>query len=247
MDDSSVSTVPIVITEKNAAEAPKLILEVVESAVLSVGKKLFISALGLEGSSRGKADGRIFVGSVSQEQGEYINDLVLPQEDGIGRKHFMFKYDPTVLKYFLKDLGDGSGTFVRIKSPLPLKQGYIVSFSDSHLLIQLDDSDPSRIGIRFVEGPKATQVFNFTSADSPIRIGRMVDCCIKFEENSLSRYQCMASFADNIWSLEDGDGRKGSTNGTWLYVDDYFEVQDGMMFKAGQSLFSCKLERQKAS
>lgn len=241
IDCSSVSTLPIVITAKDAAEAPILTLEVMESAVLSVGKKLQITALGLEGSTRGKTDGRIYVGSVEREAGEVVNDLILPQEDGIGRKHFVFKYNPATLSYYLRDLGDGSGTFIRVKSALALKQGYIVSFSDSHLLIQLDETNRESINIRFVEGPKATQNYSFTTADSPIRIGRMIDCCVRFEETGLSRYQCMISFIDNCWKLEDGDGRKGSTNGTWLYADDYFEVTEGMVFKAGQSLFSVRV------
>lgn len=248
VDGSLVSTLPIVITDKEAAEAPTLVIEVVESLSLRVGMKLQITGRGLEGSARGKFDGRIFVGSGSPEAGQAFNDYVLPQEEGIGSKHFMFKYNPLTLKYFLRDLGDGSGTFVRIKSPLTLKQGFIVSFSDSHLLIQLDESEPNSISIRFVEGPKATQIFNFTAGDSPIRIGRMVDCLVRFEETNLSRYQCMISYADDCWRLEDGDGHKVSTNGTWLYVDDYIEVTDDMMFKAGQTLFSvrstqCKLKR----
>lgn len=46
----------------------------------------------------------------------------------------------------------------------------------------------------------------------------------------------------------DGDGNKASTNGTWysynqlrLFVEDFFEIKDNMIFKAGQSLFVAKL------
>jgi pSer/pThr/pTyr-binding forkhead associated (FHA) protein len=243
VDSSLASMLPVVITKQEAAEAPRLTIQVVESAVFEVGKLLAITPLGVEGSARCRVDGHIFAGSVGEEGGKVVNDLVLPQEDGIGRRHFVMRYSPTTKKYSLKDLGDGSGTFVRIKSPLVLKQGYIVSFSDSHLLIQLDELDPAKISVRFLEGPKVSQVFNFTSADNPVRVGRMVDCCIRFDETSLSRYQCSMSFVDNCWRLEDGDGRRGSTNGTWLFMDEFFEMYDGMAFKAGQSLFEVKLTR----
>jgi len=35
--------------------------------------------------------------------------------------------------------------------------------------------------------------------------------------------------------LRDGDG-KPSTNGTWLFVDEYFLIYDNMVFKAGQTI-----------
>ena len=37
--------------------------------------------------------------------------------------------------------------------------------------------------------------------------------------------------------LEDGDGRKPSTNGTWVYTEDYLSVSNPMVFKVGSSLF----------
>ena len=39
------------------------------------------------------------------------------------------------------------------------------------------------------------------------------------------------------WSLIDGDGEKQSTNGTWLFAEEPYEVQDKMVFKTSQTLF----------
>ena len=41
--------------------------------------------------------------------------------------------------------------------------------------------------------------------------------------------------------LIDGDGKKLSTNGTWLFVDELYPVYDNMIFKAGQTLFKSQL------
>ncbi len=41
--------------------------------------------------------------------------------------------------------------------------------------------------------------------------------------------------------LKDGDGQKLSTNGTWLFVDELFQIYDKMIFKAGQTLFQARL------
>jgi len=32
----------------------------------------------------------------------------------MGEKHFMIKYDKLTKKYYIKDLGEGSGTFIKI-------------------------------------------------------------------------------------------------------------------------------------
>ena len=65
----------------------------------------------------------------------------------------------------------------------------------------------------------------------------MPSCSIKFDDNQLSRLQCTIEYVDGNWVLKDGDGTKQSTNGTWLFVDELFQIYDGMVFKAGQTLF----------
>lgn len=32
----------------------------------------------------------------------------------MGEKHFVIKYDVETKRYYIKDLGDGSGTFIKI-------------------------------------------------------------------------------------------------------------------------------------
>lgn len=65
------------------------------------------------------------------------NDFVIPQTDaGIGKRHMIIKYNVDNKSYYLRDLGDGSGTFVRLDVPLILKHGYIISFADSHMVVQ---------------------------------------------------------------------------------------------------------------
>jgi hypothetical protein len=47
----------------------------------------------------------------------------------------IIKYNMLDQRYYMRDLGDGSGTFVRIDIPLVLKNGYIISYGDSHMTV----------------------------------------------------------------------------------------------------------------
>jgi hypothetical protein len=69
--------------------------------------------------------------------GEYINDFVIAQDenDGIGDRHMIIKYNMSDRQYYIRDLGKGSGTFVRLDVPLVLKNGFIISFGTSHLTV----------------------------------------------------------------------------------------------------------------
>jgi hypothetical protein len=114
--------------------------------------------------------------------------------------------------------------------------------------------------LKFLDGPKIDKSFTFTTNEcKSIKIGRMSQCQIKFDDNSLSRLQCQIDYecfnpenldqyyngvnadgtymtpGSGIWVLRDGDPESGkkSTNGTWLFVDELFPICDQLIFKAG--------------
>ena len=66
-----------------------------------------------------------------------MNDFVIAQDenDGIGDRHMIIKYYMKDKSYYIRDLGKGSGTFVRLDVPLVLKNGFIISFGTSHLTV----------------------------------------------------------------------------------------------------------------
>ena len=125
---------------------------------------------------------------------EPYNDIVLKQEENsseIGKRHFLIKYSKETTGYYLRDLGDGNGTFVRLDSSLVLKTGYIVSFGESHMYVQIsseyENQDKNELELRFLDGPKIDQSFTFNEDNKTIKIGRMNDCDIKFASKGLSR------------------------------------------------------------
>ena len=242
MEEGSVNTANVNLQERSTDSVlPRLEIKVMDGTALPLGHTFKISTSGLEGSIRGVSDGEVYFGGVTKVRDEIVNDFVLPTEEGVGNRHFLIKYNPVERKYCIKDLGEGTGTFVKITTKLLLKENYILSFGENHMIVQqceFPGKDESKITLKFIDGPKIDKVFHFQPQESPVRVGRQGDCQLRFEDNSLSRYQCLLTYeVGGGWYLQDGDGRKNSTNGTWLFVDFLFEIYDHMVFKAGQSLF----------
>lgn len=76
------------------------------------------------------------------------------------------------------------------------------------------------------------------------KIGRMSDCDIKIHDAGLSRVQCTIKHDENNnWVLYDGAGvpERKSTNGTWVYVDEHFEIYDQMVFRSCNYLFQTRI------
>ena len=139
LDETSLSMSAINLLEKDVESAPKLIITQAEGGSVTNPILMKINALGLEGSLRKKQDGITYIGSAASDGNQVINDFVLSDDtSSLGRRHLMIRYNPSTHKYYLKDLGDGSGTFVKIDIPIPLKQGYIISFGESHMVTQFD-------------------------------------------------------------------------------------------------------------
>jgi pSer/pThr/pTyr-binding forkhead associated (FHA) protein len=117
------------------------------------------------GKGRGRSDGCVLVGSQEFVGGseEVYNDVVLEGEE-IGRRHFLIKYNQETTRYYLRDLGDGNGTFVRLDDPLQLKTGYIISFGDNHMFIQIYEDHQAKVSkleIKFLDGPKTDESYLF--------------------------------------------------------------------------------------
>lgn len=49
-----------------------------------------------------------------QEDLSKLNDYVLPSVEGFGSKHFQIRFSNEQNSYFLKDLGEGTGTFIKV-------------------------------------------------------------------------------------------------------------------------------------
>ena len=64
----------------------------------------------------------------------------------------MIKYYPIKRRYRIKDLSQGTGTFARIDKEIFLKDANIISFSDTHMIINISN-EQKKLNVKFVEGP----------------------------------------------------------------------------------------------
>ena len=44
-------------------------------------------------------------------------------------------------------------------------------------------------------------------------------------------------YEENNWAIYDGNGKRSSTNGTWLFIEEDYELHNDTMFKAADVLF----------
>jgi hypothetical protein len=129
----------------------------------------------------------VFVGSgLKDTAGNIINDISIKKTNELAERFFSIEFKPDEQKYFLMDLENGTGTFAKIDNRLKIKSGIIVSFGDTHMLITIQENDG--LEIKFIDGPRFEEIMHYTPEDTEISIGRMPDCTIKFDDNSLSRY-----------------------------------------------------------
>jgi len=237
-----------------APGAKQLRLKVLSSTTLQKSAVLTISPLGCEGALRPVQDGCTYFGNQqSPVPSSEANDFVIPLEGGqreMGR-HFVVRYDLAAEAYFLKDLGQGLGCYIRLDGPKALQDAMLVHVGESYLLVNVLIRPTlrkfPRLRLMLYGGSCTGEVFYFNATEyyeKKIRIGRLPACEVHIEDSLISKVQACVFFSTaEGWTLVDGDleQQRASTNGTWLFAGGETEVYSGLVFKASQSLFQALL------
>lgn len=241
----------------NLAQRKKLKLEVIESRFLCIGKTFIINALGLQASKRNASDFHSFFGNKDLDNTSFPNDFDFPDEEKLGPKHFMIKYNPNSNGYYIKDL-KGSGLFINAKTPMRLKNNSIFCIVNTHILVKFSmeintsttfNSEKENhliLHLKIIFGDNKDCEYYFNSSHTQrIVLGRKSSrnpcSIIEFYNENISRHQCTLIYNNNSWLLVDGDGTNQTINGTWILADDYFLIEEGMIFRAGSSHFKASL------
>ncbi len=223
--------------ENDVHYAKLLRLKVISSSTLPKNLMITINTLGCEQSLRSFKDGYTYFGSKKRilgpggRKGPIVNDFVIPNSDrALADKqrgqHCQIYYDPDVQQYFIRDLGIGFGTFVKIDNALRLKENYLLNMGESFLLVNLlpyptGELPGKRLRLKLFGAPCPGEVFHFNASEfyeNRIRIGRLPKCDVQIDDSLLSKVQATIIYKpDEGWILIDGDldSKRKSTNGTW--------------------------------
>ena len=103
----------------------------------------------------------------------------------------------------------------------------------------------SLLSLEVLFGDNERRKVTFDSKDKKIiRIGRLKndETDFSFVDEDVSRKQCILTYEDNNWYINDGDGQNKSSNGTWFYPEKFFNIYDGLTIRMGTTSFLCKFE-----
>ncbi|CAG9326642.1 unnamed protein product [Blepharisma stoltei] len=240
---------------QSLSSSKSLRLKVINSGNIEKGTLLNIRATGLIGSKRNSNDGYTYFGSKRKLNGAIVNDFVIPLKDQETKenhrgRHFVIYYRIDKDSYWIRDLSKGFGAFVRLDYALILKDNMLINLGESFLVVNLvstPECSPPKLSLKMYTGSAGGEVWSFHAAqhvNSHILVGRSLNCNIKIEDPLLSKIQCSVFYNPvSGWTLMDGDvgSQKSSTNGTWLYLNEDFEIYNGMIFKSNQTLFQAML------
>ena len=266
--------------EKNDNCDINLVLEIMTSWNLPEGYKLTIkNKYGLDNSllkGNLKEKNIVYFGFQREEDlnsNPNIDYLLYPKEDFYDNKyigrHFQIRYDEDNKLYYIKDLGFGFGTFIKLIKNIKIKDNFLINIGETYIVFSLikeetkenenknenneKENYKNSINIKVFSGDEKCENYSFDNFSNPtILIGRNSFCDVIIEVKMLSRIHCCAYYIkseneeEKGWYLKDGNlNGKKSTNDTWFYSAEETLIENNMIFKTNHNLFKCILEKQK--
>ena len=238
---------------EDTSNSLELIIE--NSEIIQKGEKIIITPNGMLNSQKiNKKNNIVLFGYFSDKLEKNKLDYILPNKknnenskdknEGI---FFCIYFKFECQKYFIKDYENGNGTFIKINSKISIKDNTLINIGDSYLIFTFNNKDnkENNIFIKAYSGIINYQPMNFKTLKNKIfTIGRSEDGDVILQDKMLSRIHCILIYEEEEgWFIKDGNEiGQPSTNGTWVFAYDEFEIYDNMLFKSNCSLFSCHLK-----
>ena len=249
-------------------------ITVIGSQSMSFGTKIKINKNGLMEKSLRNINSNItyfgFIDDINNQNNENSIDYLIPQKkfedennDNLkfSGRFFRIFYNNKNLNYYLRDLGNCIGTYVKIFEPIILKNNDMINIGDTYLIFNFEDSNNENeiikndiINIKLSELNKnkesQNRSFSYNSNKKIIRIGRKKhNNDIELEDSLVSKVNSNIQYYENEgWKIKDGNeiisptGQNKiihSTNGTWILAIDDFIIHENMIFKSNFNLFKC--------
>ena len=218
------------------SSSKKLFLEIMTSDNSKKFLTIEIDPYGYTNSKRDKKDGITYFG---YQTGEWVVDYELKNpdnyyyDDAFNGKHFMIKFNPDNLNYYIKDLGRGFGTFIKIQEWTELKNNLLLNIGENYIVFSLGDEedeetkndkgdknnkekeinlyqndDDNSLNIK-IFSTKSQKIFKLTPDNCPVTLGRSSDNSIVIDDDMLSRIHCTIDFSKDKWYIQDGYAKNG--------------------------------------
>ena len=188
-----------------------------------------------------------------------FNDFIFPIEgnddynnNGLYESpNFAIYYNLEDNNYYIKDFNTGVGALMKIKKYV-MEGNTLINIGGNYLVVYIEKN---RILIKIFNNsilentqPKDSncdikQINLEENSNSYTSIGRSQHCDIIIEDMLLSKVQCCIEYNSKTKKIYlcDGDGKKESTNGTWVFILNPTKITDNFMFKAEHTLFVANL------
>jgi len=270
LNDNEQTSVDMVKLNSVFSQSKKLILEIMSSDETEKFITIEINPYGYVNSKRIKKDGITYFGYDTGE-GQYQVDFIMKSndnyyyDDAFNGRHFMIKFNPNDLNYYLKDLGRGFGTFIKIQEWTELVNNLLLNIGENYIVFSFGDEDDEEedeknnninynkddnsLNIKIFSINAKQKTYKLLPSECPITIGRSSENSIYIDDDMLSRIHCTIDFSNDKWYIQDGLAKNGiqddeikkSTNGSWIYAYDEIPINNKMIFKANHNLFICNL------
>ena len=274
-NENNIPSFPTSILQKVLNKADKLEIDIINGLSINSNLKIEINALGMvQGSKRNAKEGITYFGLIDEDN-SYIdtnnkedvdfiintNEIIDEENSNILGRHFRIRFDVNTMKYYIKDLGRGFGTFKKIVKKSKIKDSYLFNIGNNYIVctfgvdeyyqegMGIDDGDKTLNIKVFSEIPQTDPYFFNPKQYKKIYIGRDISCNIIVDDSLLSRVHCTLEYVDEEgWFIHDGkyddvdkNKNKPSTNGTWLYLIEEIPIEDGLIFKNNKNAFECHI------
>ena len=277
--NENVPSMSTSLLQKLVNKADKLEIEIINSLSENSNSKIEINTLGMvQGSKRKAKDGITYFGLIDEDN-SYIdtnnnnnqdlddiintNEIINEENNNLLGRHFRIRFDINTMKYYIKDLGRGFGTFKKIINKAKIKDSYLLNIGNSYIVCTFGVDEYYQEGMGIEDGDKTLniKVFSEIPQTEPhffnpkqfkrVYIGRDISCNIIVDDSLLSRVHCTIEYNDEEgWVIYDGkinddeSKNKPSTNGTWLYLIEEIPIEEGLIFKNNKNAFECHIIHQ---
>ena len=191
-----------------------------------------------------------------------LNDFVFPIEENEENNglyefpNFAIFYNIKDNNYYIKDFNTGVGALMKVKR-IQMDQNTLINIGSNYLVLYINNnlitfkifnnstiSEGKNNEDNFKQNYETKEYKVKENEDCIITIGRSQKCDIIIEDMMLSKIQAYIEYDSKTkkFYLNDGDGTKESTNGTWVFILNATKITNNFMFKAEHTLFLATLE-----